>query len=105
MRVRGRDKMSKTKLDICTFSDGCTTTDIVAPKSKYPTKEDFIRECAAEEYDNGCSYSDKVKLENVTESYCRYFPKGIEDGDFPDGCYSFCKAGVGAFPIWRIEIC
>ena len=97
--------MSKAKLDICTFTDGCSTTDIVAPKSKYPTQEAFMEQCEAEAYaEYYPSWSDTVKIENITESYCRYFPTGVEGGEFPEGCYSFCEAGQGAFPVWRIVI-
>lgn len=97
--------MSKARLDICTLSDGYNATDIVAPKSKYPTKEDFIKECMVEEYTESYNnWADKVKIENVKESYCRYFPSGIEGWDNDGGCYSFCKEGTGAFPVWTISL-
>jgi hypothetical protein len=89
-------------LDICTFSDGSYATDIVAPKSKYTTKEEFLGACAAEEYTD--QWPDKVKIENVNEAYCRFFPAGIEGWEGDSGCYSFCKQGVGAFPVWTISL-
>jgi hypothetical protein len=96
--------MSKAKMGFGTFSDGYLTTDIVAPKSVYPTKESFIAECKAEYGENYADWSDKVKIENVVDAHCRYFPRGFEGWDQIGGCYSFTREGTGAFPVWRIEL-
>jgi hypothetical protein len=97
--------MSKAKLGFCLFSDGNFATDIVAPKSICATKEDFLAECLTE---YGEDYHDKwagkIKLENITEAHCRYYPSGIEGMDWEGGCYSFGREGAGAFPVWRIDL-
>lgn len=96
--------MSKAKMGFSLFSDGYLATDIVAPKSSYPTKEDFIAECSAEYGENYSEWWDKVKIENVEEAHCRYYPKGFEGWDWTGGCYSFGSAGTGSFPVWRISL-
>lgn len=98
-------KKSTAKLGFCTFTDGFRSTDLVAPKSQYPTKEDFMAECIAE-YGEGYlpNWSEKVKLENVVDAHCRYFPKGYEGWDSIGGCYSFGREGAGSFPVWRIDL-
>ena len=96
--------MSKAKLGFGVFTDGYYVTDIIAPKSLYPTKEDFIAECEAEYKEGYDDWFDKVKIENVQEAHCRYFPNGLEGFDWDGGCYGLGKAGSGAFPVWRIPL-
>jgi hypothetical protein len=97
--------MSRAKLELIIFSDGYLSTDVVAPKSQYPTKEEFLAASLAEygeDYED--KWADKLKLENVTEAHCRYYPTGFEGWDNDGGGYSFSRAGSGAFPVWRIEL-
>lgn len=90
------------KMGFCIFTDGYYSTDVVAPKSDYPTKEDFIKEAVAE--CEGYEWEEKVSIENITESFCRFFPAGVEGWEGNGGCYSFSKEGTGAFPVWRIAL-
>lgn len=91
-----------SKMGLCIFSDGSYSTDVVAPKSDYPTKEDFIKEAKAE--CDGYDWEAKVSLENVIEDYCRFYPTGVEGWEGHGGCYSFTKEGAGSFPVWRIAL-
>ncbi|HIW33482.1 MAG TPA: hypothetical protein IAA29_11925 [Candidatus Paenibacillus intestinavium] len=68
----------------------------VAPKSDYK-KEDFFDTCVKE--------SDGYhELGEVKEGYCRWYPNAPEGIDLDGGCYSFCKEGKGAFPVWYVDI-
>lgn len=90
-----------SRMGFSVFTDGCYATDIVAPKSIYPTIEDFLKEAQIEAYDD---WADKIKAENVREGYCRYYRIPPEGCDFEGGCYSFSNQGKGAFPVWYINI-
>jgi hypothetical protein len=91
------------KMGFCLFTDGgAYTTDVVAPKSDYASKEDFFKKAKAE--CDGFEWEDIIKLENVTEAYCRWYPVAPEGCDIKGGCYSFSKPGLGAFPVWRIDL-
>jgi len=92
-----------SKMGFSLFNDGSHTTDIVAPKSGYPTVEAFLKEAEFEAYDD---WADKIKPENVREGHCRFYPV-IPDScglDGIGGCYSFSGPGPGAFPVWYINI-
>lgn len=91
------------KMGFSFFGEGMgVTTDIVAPQSEYPTKEDFLDAAMGE--CEGFYFDEKLALENIVQDYCRWYPVAPEGLDFPSGCYSFCSPGRGAFPVWRIAL-
>jgi hypothetical protein len=98
-----------SKMGICCFTDGgIHQTEFVAPKSDYPDAENFVKACAFEfdyqDEDGNYKYQDKLKVENVKEGYCRWYPVAPEGCDVDGGCYSFGKAGPGSFPVWYIPL-
>ncbi|CAM3707950.1 hypothetical protein COLU111180_04230 [Cohnella lubricantis] len=96
------------KMGICSFSDGgIHLTDFVAPKADYPDAESFVKACKFEfdyEEDGDLKYEEKIKVENVKEGHCRWYPVAPEGCDIDGGCYSFSKPGPGAFPVWYIPL-
>lgn len=83
-----------SKMGFSTFHDGYQSTNYVAPKSEY-SKEEFESECAHEGW---------YKHGETKEGFCRWYPVAPEGCDIEGGCYSFCKEGKGAFPVWYNEI-
>lgn len=92
------------KLGFAIFREGYegNATDLVAPKSDYPSVSDFVRTCEIE--GKGYPWFDRIKSENVRVAYCRYYPKAPEDCHIKGGCYTFSPPGRGAFPVWRINL-
>ena len=76
------------------------TNDIVGKKTEYKTKEDFVEAVREEECKD-------VEIEDVSEGYVRYFPKGTQDSEHEFGrgagvymCVD--KLTRGAFEVWIV---
>ena len=76
------------------------TYETVGKKSEYKTKEEFVESVNEEE----CK---EVSIEDVSDGYMRYYPRGTEDsqGEFGkgEGVYmSVDKPTNGAFEVWVV---
>lgn len=89
-------------MGLCLFSDGVKSTDLVAPKSSYPTLEAFLTAAMGEW--GGYDWDDLIRAENVKESQCRYYPTPPDGAHWDGGSYSFSPPGRGSFPVWRISL-
>ena len=77
------------RFDACLFSDD----DFVAPKAKYPTKEDFIKVCSENGYTADPEY--------IEGDYCAFRCHADFIEDFGGGAYTLVKMGSrGSFPVW-----
>lgn len=94
------------------YEGGCGgLTDIVARKSLFKNKEDFIKWLIteSEEYESYIDYlypNETMPLteEDVKESYVRYFRNfGEGSGMEIESGYTFCKKARGAFEVYCIN--
>ena len=107
--------MSKSKFGSMSFyEEGCgSLTDIVAEKSMFKSKEDFLQWFLndSEEYgtylDSHYSTDEELPvftIDDIEEKYVRYFPNfGEDSGMAIDSGYTFCDKGRGTFATYSIS--
>jgi len=106
--------LSKTKFDSMPFYEGGdgSLTDIVAAKSLFKSKEDFLYWFLndSEEYGdflNGYLENEEkpfFTIDDVQEGYVRYYPHfGEDSGANIESGYMFCNKGRGAFEVYSIS--
>lgn len=76
--------------------EGGNPSCYAAPKKSY-SLEEFDSECEVE----ADGYYD---LSETREGFARWYPNAPEGIDTEGGCYSFCKEGKGAFPVWIKDV-
>lgn len=97
-------------MNLITFSDGSSTTNFVASKKNYKTKEDFLKDCLGEfDYEISALKEKGVRMptvDDVYEDYCRYYPKMPQDYSYLEleGGYVFTEKRKGAFEVYAIDL-
>lgn len=81
--------------NIMQFSEG----EIIGKVSEFKTESQFVKSVKEE-----LSIDFGTQDPEVDRNYVRWYPKSPEglSNEFPDGCYTFCKPGRGAFEVFVI---
>jgi hypothetical protein len=105
--------MSKVAFESMSFYEGGdgSLTDIVARKSLFKNKEDFLKWILNDSEEYETHYDDlelsevpTFEISEVKEGYVRYFRNfGEDSGMSIESGYTFCDKGRGAFKVYYVN--